>query len=73
MLVLLLAKSNAVNDSVVCSSTTTDARPDLILTCTTRCHSAVKVCAQLKQAPIDSPVDQSSQLRSAEIVTQFAY
>ena len=40
--------------------------------CTNCGHSAVKVRAQLKQTPIDSPVVQLSQPRSAEIVTQFA-
>jgi hypothetical protein len=40
--------------------------------CTNYDHSAVKVRDQFKQTPIDSPVVESSQPRSAEIVTQFA-
>jgi hypothetical protein len=62
-----------VNGLVACSSTNTGAPPDLILNCTNCGHSAVKVRAQLKQTPIDSPVVQSSQLRSADIVTRFAH
>ena len=73
MRVLSLVESHAVNGLVECSSTTSGAQLDLILNCTNCGHSAVEIRAQLKQTPIDSPVVESSQPRSAEIVTHFSH